>query len=185
MAELIEFLTSVGPVQFDAVLSENHQADSVISDHDVDEGVAFSDHVRANPLALDINGVVTNYPIVVQPGTARSPIKTDLAPTDNRMQAAYAKFLEMRDAGEPVTVVTSLRDYDSMVIQSVGVGREPATGNILNIALSMREIRVATALSAELPDPESTTKKASANKGTATPQQDNQAPPPNLPPNLR
>jgi hypothetical protein len=53
-----------GEFHFDAVLQEKHEITSTITEHPVEEGSNIADHVRPDPIVLNIQGVVTNTPIV-------------------------------------------------------------------------------------------------------------------------
>lgn len=54
----------------DATVSEQHQLDSEVTDHPVEKGVNLSDHVRALPDTLTLNGVISNTPIFLPPDFA-------------------------------------------------------------------------------------------------------------------
>lgn len=57
------FEGEVGLVEFDAVISEGHEALAEATRHPVERGVDVSDHVRPQPRTLEIVGVTSDYPI--------------------------------------------------------------------------------------------------------------------------
>lgn len=159
---------TVGVVQFDASVSEVHTDELEITDHPVEEGSDISDHIRKAPITLEMNGVITNNPIVfLASSRAKSPVTTDTENPSDRVGAGYDKLRELQETGELLDVATSLRDYNNMVIQSLSISRDVSTGNILDATLTLREIIVAKQLTVDLPVPipEKVAKKKETNKG--------------------
>ena len=156
----------VGLVQFDASLSESHLSEADITDHPVEEGANIADHIRNRPDSIEINGVVTNTPIAYLASlTAKSPLTSDLGSVDDRVETAYQELLRIKNAGELVEVITSLRTYKNMVLKSVSVVRDQANGNILNTSVALREMLIANALSVDLPIPAEVVDKVKTKKG--------------------
>jgi hypothetical protein len=159
---------TVGVVQFDASVFEMHTDEMEITDHPVEDGSDISDHIRKLPIALEMNGVVTNNPIVFLASVrAKSPVTTDTTNTLDRVGAAYEKLQELQETGELLDVATSLRDYNNMAIQAMSVSRDASTGNILDATLTLREIIIAKKLTVDLPIPipAKVAKKKKTNKG--------------------
>ena len=156
----------VGLVQFDASLSESHLSEADITDHPVEEGANIADHIRNRPDSIEINGVVTNTPIAYLASlTAKSPLTSDLGSVDDRVETAYQELLRIKNTGELVEVITSLRTYKNMVLKSVSVVRDQANGNILNTSVALREMLIANALSVDLPIPAEVVDKVKTKKG--------------------
>jgi len=159
----------VGVVQFDCSLSEGHTSDSEITDHPVELGGIISDHIRELPEELELNGVVSQTPIAILASlSAKSPVTDDFLPAADRVEAAYSKLRELKKNGDPLTVVTALRNYSNMLIKTIGISRDADTGNILNCTLSLREVKQASALAIDLPIPADVANKAAANAGKAS-----------------
>lgn len=164
IAEVV--LPSVGVVQFDCVPNETHTDEVTVTEHPVEEGYNVTDHIRPQPPSLELTGIVSNWSLnFVSKGVQASPIKGDLKPVDDRVEAAYAKLQEIKDSGKPIDVHTSLRDYTSMVIQSMSVTRDATNGNVLNISMSLKKIVVAKTQTADLPANKKKAKKKATNKG--------------------
>jgi len=145
---------SVGLVEFDATLSETHNKSVQLTDHPVEAGADITDHVRRQPEEISINGIVSNTPIVFLASIfAASPIKDDLTRPSDRAGLAYAELKRLMDDGEVVDVITTLREYENMVITSMSVERSAATGNVLNASLSLREIVLVETETVEAPQP--------------------------------
>src|ERR1700682_4031627 len=59
----IYFAWDGGDFHFDAVLNEQHNIDSQVTEHAVEEGSNIADHVRPNPITVQIKGLITNTPV--------------------------------------------------------------------------------------------------------------------------
>jgi len=167
----------VGLVQFDCSVSETHSDEATVTEHPVEEGTNISDHIRKGPASLELNGIVTNTPIVYLASLqAISPLDGDLAPVQDRAELAYAELQQIMKDGRTVEVVTSLRTYQNMALTGMSVTRDATTGQVLNCSLSLREITVAVTQTVKAPAPDSTANNKPVNKGKkvktpATPKQ--------------
>jgi hypothetical protein len=156
----------VGTVQFDCSVSETHSKEAQITDHPVEEGSTISDHIRRQPESLELNGIVTNHPIIFLASIqAPSPLENDLSPTPDRAEVAYATLREIMDKGELVTVVTSFWEYENMAITSMSVTRDAQNGNVLNCNLGLREIIIAKTETVAAPEPSKAAQKKAKDAG--------------------
>jgi len=157
---------TVGVMQFDCSVDENHVDEAEITDHPVEIGSNVSDHIRKMPATLELNGIVTNTPVTILASLlGGSPLTTDFLPTIERVEVAYAELRRLQEDGELVTVVTSLREYENMAVKSVAAKRNAANGNILDVIVNLQEVILASALAIDLPVPANVANKAAANKG--------------------
>jgi hypothetical protein len=156
----------VGVIAFDATPNELHSNEAETTDHPVEEGSDISDHVRKRPRKIELNGLVTNTPIVFLASLrAESPKTDDLLPTDDRVETAYAELKRVQDAGETVDVFTTLEEYEGMMIESIPVTRDARRGNMLDCGVVLKELQTAKALSIEVPAPIKAANKAAKNAG--------------------
>lgn len=168
----------VGLVEFDATVRELHTKESEITDHPIEDGSVVTDHVRTRPDAIEINGVVSDTPIVILASLAASSPLTDVdSPAQNRVEIAYAELRRIQDAGEQVDVFTTLREYTGMVIQSSSVPRDARLGNSLDVTLRLRQITVAETERVDAPVPVTKANEKSSNQGqqTSTPATEQQS----------
>jgi hypothetical protein len=86
--------------------------------------------VRKEPDSVTIRGLVTDHPITPGGGGI-----------DKRSIEAYQKVLTMIDEAQLISVVTTIRQYDNMVIQSNDTPRNSRLGNAVEFNLTLREIR--------------------------------------------
>lgn len=137
----------------DASPSEQHVGANTITDHPVEEGANISDHSRPEPDRVQIEAVVSNTPITpsqqlrtIQSGSVQfsstSQVDVKIGATDGYAQAAYDTLRQLKDDGVLVTVVTSLRTYYSMAIESITVPRTAANFDALVFSIQFKAIRV-------------------------------------------
>ena len=159
----------VGLVEFDATVRELHTKESEITDHPIEDGSVITDHVRTRPDAIEINGVVSDTPIVFRASLAAfSPLTDDNSPAQNRVEIAYAELNRIQDEGEQVDVFTTLREYTGMVIHSSSVPRDARLGNSLDVTLRLRQITVAETERVDAPVPVTKANEESSNQGKQT-----------------
>lgn len=74
------------------------------------------------------------------------------APFD-RVRAVHEKLLELKDDALPLTVLTSLRQYDEMLLSEITAPRDVRNGNAAMFSLVLVGIRTATARIVDIPIP--------------------------------
>jgi hypothetical protein len=149
---------------FDAIISETHQGDAVVTDHPVEEGSDISDHVRRTPEALTCRIIVTDHPIIIARSLRAQPSIRGGDPF-NRAADAYGFVKELKDGAKIVGFSTTLRDYANMVITSTAATRDKDTGNILDMTLTIREITIANTETVQAPEPVNPSRKNKTNLG--------------------
>lgn len=127
-----EFLP-FGAVELDASIDETHRSANEITQFPVEVGVDISDHIRRQPETLSIRGIVTDHPISFG-GTFG---------VSGRSLEAYQNVLTMIDQAQLISVVTSLRQYANMAIESMEVPRNNRRSNAVEMILNLREVLTA------------------------------------------
>jgi hypothetical protein len=146
--------TTIDSVVLDASVTQSHVTEVEVTEHPVETGAAISDHARKKPDTLSIEGIVSNTPmsrsqdhriIATQSGNLSTNVLED-HPADRPGYAedAYAKLLALADSGKLITIVTSLRTYDSMVLTNLTVPRDAKTGDVLRFTANFKRVRVVT-----------------------------------------
>ena len=157
--------STVGLIEFDCSLSETHTALCDVTQHPVESGSVMSDHIRALPESIEINGLVTNTPLMYLASLfARSPVKPSvlIVPGRDRVNEAYLKLHELKNKGVLIDVVTSLRGYKDMAITSIVITRDATTGNVLECVVALQHVVTATSLAFDLPVPDDVANNAKA-----------------------
>jgi hypothetical protein len=151
-------------VRFDSSDKETHTSGVELSDHPVEEGADVTDHIRIKPDEIELNGVISNTPLLFLASfQAESPVEGSNESTHDRVEVAYRQLREFQRSGVLVDVITSLRTYSNMVITNISISRDVHSGNILDSTISLREMTMATAMSIDVPVP--VAKKAKKNAG--------------------
>lgn len=138
--------TQIDTITIDAA-TEQHQLSSTITDHPVEDGADISDHSRPDPETVTLECVISNTPLTS--GSSRTVTSgsqsfttTAAARDPQRAQAAYTALQKLRTGGKLVTVVTSLRSYESMAIQSISIPRDAKTADALKFAITLKQVRI-------------------------------------------
>lgn len=130
-------LVTIDGFSVDITRLEDHSFESEVTEHPVEEGVDITDHVRRKPIKLSMECVVSDSPV--------GPVR-DLRNrvTTKPSEDAFAKMLAIREAGEPVTVATSLKVFNNMLLTNLGVPRTAANGRALVFTVTFVQIEFVT-----------------------------------------
>jgi hypothetical protein len=120
----------------DATVSETHEFSSEVTEHPVENGADVTDNVRARPIRITMDCVVSDTPI----GFVRDVRGENALPSDD----AYALLIDLRDSREPVDIETSLRTFENMVLESLSIPRSPQNGDALRFTASFVQIQLVT-----------------------------------------
>lgn len=120
----------------DLAVSETHGFTSEVAEHPVERGADITDHVRARPITIDMECIVSDTPL--------AKIANDLTRQGSTLPSedAYAHLLAIRDARQPVTIETSLGTFSSMAMLSLSVPRDAGKSGGLFFTVSFQQIRV-------------------------------------------
>jgi len=135
-------------VEIDTIVNEQHVMSNQVTDHPVEIGANVSDHSRPEPDMLQLECIITNHPFspdqrersIRQGSTTITSNQPDEVP--DRAAVSYAQLKDLRDTGALLTVQTSLRQYDSMVLQSLTIPRDARTANAIRFTASFKTVRV-------------------------------------------
>lgn len=141
----------IGPnfvVEIDSIISELHGLSSTVTDHPVEKGANISDHARPEPDMVHLECLITNHPFsqnqqerpIRQGSTTITSNQPEEVP--DRASVTYEQLKVLRDTSALLTVQTTLRQYDSVVLQSLTAPRDSGTFNALRFTASFKTIRV-------------------------------------------
>jgi len=160
------FLFTTSAMTLDCSVSESHDRSSIVTDNEVEDGASVTDHVRLNPIKLTIEGIITDSPIsaiqslggLVAETFAQkktdNPVLASLAASgagsvigllfnsDRSPEAAFEALEELWQKREPFKVVTKLKRYESMVIESLTAPRSKEVGRALRFTMALKQIRI-------------------------------------------
>lgn len=138
----------ISSITLDASVRETHTSTAFVTNHPVESGVDISDHVRRQPDSLVIEGIISNtsieFPANVPGVAAVKGIATIIGGVENDpVHTAYRELKNLVEGKKLVSIVTSLRKYDNMLLEEFSVNRDATNGNALNFTVRAREIRIA------------------------------------------
>jgi len=140
--------SQIDTLELDAAVSETATFVSDVSEHPVESGSSIVDHVRPKPVEVKIDGIVTDTPLsMVQVRRAAQATGVELESPQNtpgRADAALAALLDLRDNPRRITVTTKRRVYSDMVLVSLTVPEDRATGDALRFSAAFRQVRTVT-----------------------------------------
>lgn len=125
-----------GGVLLDAVLDESVDLSASVTAFPVELGADINDHVILEPARYIMRGVVTDTP-------------TDWASTEyphgqgaTRSLSAWAILEAIWQRGEPFSIFTGWRTYDSMVIQRIRSRKNASLGKVVDFEAELMELRI-------------------------------------------
>lgn len=146
-------------ITFDATISQSHDGESDITDQPIEKGADLSDHVRPMPRTLDLEVLVTDYPLSVRGGGIGEPGFT------GRAQGIFDTLDKMREDATECRVVTRLRTYDSMLVKAVRTVVDNKLKKALRLQITFKRVTIATSQSVPVQVAANRTGQSSASKG--------------------
>jgi len=121
--------TEIGELVLDVTLNEKHSHTAETTDNPIEDGSNASDHTIQSPDQYSLEGIWTD-----------TPLDADRAEL-NRSNDKYRKLVRLKEEAEPLTVVSGLRVYENMIIQSINSRDDPSTGFSVPVSVSFKESR--------------------------------------------
>lgn len=122
----------IGAIELDASIDETHTTANEITQYPVEDGVDISDHIRRQPNIVIIHGISTDH-----------PLEAGGAMMSGRSLETYQDLLAILDEAKLVSVVTSLRQYDDMAVESVVVPRNNQLGKSVDMTITLKQVLTA------------------------------------------
>lgn len=141
----------------DATRSEVHTGANTVTDHPVEQGANVSDHSRPEPDKLQVEMVVSDTPLSLEQmrraqkfmqqnggSTVLNPFgaEENITAVPGYSAAVLAKLWQYKDAGALLTVVTAVRVYDSMEIETISAPRDAKTSGAIRCTVGFKRVRV-------------------------------------------
>lgn len=129
-------MITIAGFAIDAALRLEPAFEADVTELPVERGGAITDHVRARPITVTIEGVVSDTPL---PGVAELREEGSLPSADARI-----RLFEIWNAREPVTIETENATYADMVMQSFHVPEDGTTGDACHFTATFKQVRLVT-----------------------------------------
>lgn len=123
---------AIGAITLDATVDEHHEFSNEITDHPIETGSFVTDHVYEQPRKVSIEGEVTNSPV---------QYFGNIIGISDRKAEAFDQLVALRDSRDIVTLVTGLKIYNDMAIESIVIPRNQRTGERLQFTATFKQIR--------------------------------------------
>jgi hypothetical protein len=123
--------------------------------------------VPSPPTRFNVSGLLNAAVQAFSPKVNKAEVLQFSGPFD-RIRSVYESFLSMRDNGTVVRVLTTLREYESMVIQSVEVPKDDPSDSI-NLNIEARQIRIVQTDTVQAPEPTQPRGRRQVSAGNQTP----------------
>ena len=141
----------IGVMTLDASLRENHVRSSIVAENEIEDGSVISDHVRRNPDSVTIDGIISDFPVGLLgiPGVSATELQRKILGSEGLVKGvrknpedAWQYLIELQDAAEPFTVITSLQTYDDMIIEELSAPRTSEDGKSLLFTARLKKIKL-------------------------------------------
>lgn len=165
LQQLIYVKTNIGGWFFDAFLRLDHTSKLTITQHPVQTGVAPSDHAYLEPAELVIEIGMTDV--------AKSLVDGQFTGKWSRSVAAYEVLQNLQAQRIPLFVLTRLRIYKNMLIETISAPDDYKSLYGLRATVTMRELMVVQTATVKISDKPQVTD--STNRGNPEPVTPNQS----------
>lgn len=139
MADLLSILfvpkpnrrVAIGAITLDATIEETHTLTNTITNHPMEEGSFVTDHAFEEPTKISIQGEITNTPV---------QILSILNGLSQRRIEAFEQLTALHKTRDILTIVTGLKIYSNMVMETLDVPRNQQTGGRLQFTATFQEV---------------------------------------------
>jgi hypothetical protein len=148
---LTSFKNKIGDLVLDASDSEIIEHSTTITNHPVSSGANISDHIYNNPIIIKIDGMITNESLYLSdintlPGFFQGNVLTNIykyITGPSQKQILAFNFLEtLKENKTLVTIVTRMKSYENMAIESLNFSRDKFTGDRLMFSIILKQINI-------------------------------------------
>jgi hypothetical protein len=128
----------IGSIEIDVFTNESTTSAVRATEHPVEQGANINEHVIIEPLTFSITGVVSNTK--AKPLDFESAINRFSRVDTRRSTVAWDDLLFLQRQRAPFTLVTNLRTYENIIIETLTTDQDKDTSNALFFTASLREL---------------------------------------------
>lgn len=164
-------------ILLDASVSETHTSAASITSHPVERGANITDHVHREPDTITIQGIISNTPTRFPEGTVgvaliRSVANLVSGVSNDLAKTGYEQLRQLVEGKELIKIVTTLREYNDMLLENLTVTRDADNGDCLNFSVTARQVRlISTSSVAAIPSPKEPKKASKKSLGKQSKQE--------------
>lgn len=131
----------IGELIIDGFLSETYDFCNELTAHPVESGYSFVDHIHNKPISLQLEGVISNTPMSFIGSQAIESVTNFFSGKSNELLSeAFLKIEDIFSKREVLTICTSMKEYQNMVIESLSL--EKNNNACLRFSCTAKQIRV-------------------------------------------
>jgi len=133
----------IGEIELDVIINESAQASATVTSNPVENGSDVNDHIIINPMTFSMTGVVSDTKVAIFGGLntiEQVASGNAFTKTDTPSKEAWEELLELQADRTPFTLVTNLKSYDNVIIETLSSSQDKDTSNSLTFTAGMREI---------------------------------------------
>lgn len=152
-------------LEVDITPTQGFERTAEVTEHPVEAGAPIADHVKLNNGVITLEALITNTPVRIpstqMQGATRASGTTSTAAGDvttlrwsgpfDRVRECDALLDSLVAARVVVTLATSLRQIENLILTRYKVDRTTESGRALPATLEFKQIRLATTQRAEVP----------------------------------
>ena len=135
--------SKIGVIQLDVLVESEIKLESEVSEYPVEDGFPISDNVTAKPIKLSLVIMISPMPVTWYENFKEI--------NQDRVSSAIDEFYKIYEAREPITIVTSQKVWENMVMTSCPIRRSKEDGIALKVAVDFVQVRKAITKIAEVP----------------------------------
>lgn len=133
---------SVAGIEFDALMSQEHDYSATVPEYATDEGYSVSDSILLGAETLSMELYLTDTPVTWYGRSGHGNDHSEQVL--NRLQDLYYRKT-------PVTVRTTYRTYSNMAIESLKISKSSEDGFSKKVSLSFRQVRTTSVSTTTIP----------------------------------
>lgn len=146
----------LGELVIDAVIKETHELRATATEHPVESGSTIVDHIHSDPVTVQIEGVISNTPMSAIGLTVIKSLANSINDqSNNHAEKAFETVERLFAERKPITIATSLKEYQDMVLESLSVERTAHTSSSLHFRATAKQIRIVNQAKISTPKPKS------------------------------
>lgn len=153
-----DLLSRVGVVSVDAVLTELHRFENLVTRHPIEDGSPVTDHIVNQPVTLEMEGRITDTPLSLleslgsgasgligsQLGVNQAVLAAGTAAIGaslpGRAKLAYQELVALFVSRETFTVISGINEYENMAFETLEFPRAAQDGRSLRFRATLKEL---------------------------------------------
>ena len=134
-------MVQIGDLTVDVAVQEQHEFSNEVTSHPVESGSDVADNTIVMPDSVTLTCLVSNTPLNGLLGVLNNDLPN---PSNSPVDVARAYLLALRLSREPVTIIDSLGQWPSMVMEKLSIPRYAKTGDALQFTATFKKLVIVT-----------------------------------------